>query len=97
MPATNVQIAVLIADEDDIDAAIDGAIATMTDEAIFSVLSSPQDVPVTLIPTLSSAIEAAIERAIDAAIDDAIEAVHYEPATKGVFPTSYSDQAWAHA
>jgi hypothetical protein len=99
MTATNVQIAVLIADEDDIDAVIDSAIATMTDAAVFSLLTAPQDVPVTLSIPTSSVIEAAIDTAIDAAIaaaiDTAIDAP--APATKGVFPASYSEQAWQGA
>ena len=102
MTATNVQIAVLIADEDDVDAVIDRAIATMTDAAVFSRLTAPQDVPVTLsIPSTSSVIEAAIETAIatviDQAIDAAIAAEIPAPHAKGVFPASYSDHAWQGA
>jgi hypothetical protein len=96
MSATHAQIAVLIADEDDIDAAIDAAIATMTDAAVLALLSAPHDVPVTLaIPSTSSVIEAAIEAAIAAAIEAEIESASQHP--KGVFPASYSDHAWQGA
>lgn len=109
MAATNLQIAVLIADEDDIDAVIEAAIATMTDAAVFSLLTAPQDVPVTLsIPSTSSVIEAAIETAIDAAIEAAIASAAADPPApdapppdapppKGVFPASYSEEAWQGA
>jgi hypothetical protein len=100
MTATKVQIAVLIADEDDIDAVIDTAIATMTDAAVFSLLTAPQDVPVTLSIPTSPVIETAIDAAIDAAIEAAIAAAsEAEPAppTKGVFPASYSEEAWQGA
>ena len=99
MTATNVQIAVLIADEDDVDAVIDRAIATMTDAAVFSRLTAAKDVPVTLvIPSPSPVIEAAIETAIDRAIEAAIAAeLPAEPHAKGVFPNSYSEHAWQGA
>lgn len=70
--------AVLIADEDEIDAAIDRAIQRATESAVYTVLAradAPSELVLPPDPAVPLAIDAAIEAAVEAALTSAIEAV----------------------
>jgi hypothetical protein len=93
---------VLIADEDELDVAIDDAISSMTDAAVLAALNGDLVLPVELrlvepiVVEPNPIIEAAIETAIDEALAQAVEELDVVPLAhpRGIFPVAYSAPAW---